>query len=157
MLFETYMLLLMSAQIATFSELLIANATLIGLLPCVPTHMDLQSARPHKGLITLITFEGPFACVPAHMIAQVTMSGECAAAVRHRALEWFLAKVDPHVCLQVAFFGEALTASLEVAYEWLFAEMGALMDLQAARARVTLAADVTLERFVASVDQLVSF
>ena len=35
--------------------------------------------------------------------------------------------------------------------------MGALMDLQAARARVNLAADVTLERFVASVDQLVSF
>ena len=49
------------------------------------------------------------------------MSGECAAAVRHRALEWFLAKVDPHMCLQVAFFGEALSASLEVAYEWLFA------------------------------------
>ena len=35
--------------------------------------------------------------------------------------------------------------------------MGALMDLQAARTRVTLAADVTLERFVACVDQLVGF
>ena len=68
MLFETYMLLLMSAQIATFSELLIANVTLIWLLPCVPTHMNLQSARPHKGLITLITFKGPFARMSAHMI-----------------------------------------------------------------------------------------
>ena len=93
------MLFLMSAQITTFSELLIANVTLIGLLPSVPSHMNFQCARPHEGLITLITFKGPFARVPAHMIAQVTMSGECAAAVRHRALEWFLAKVDPHMCL----------------------------------------------------------
>ena len=68
MLFKTYMLLLMSAQIATLSELLTANVTLIGLLPRMPSHMYLQSARPHKGLITLITFEGPFACVSTHMI-----------------------------------------------------------------------------------------
>ena len=90
----------------------------------------------------------------SEVIAQMPMSRERSIASLKSAFEWPLTIVYPLVCLQVALLCEALSAAWEIACERFLASVGALMDFQSASPRVTLAANVTDERLVARMDQL---
>ena len=95
--------------------------------------------------------------MPAEVVGQVPVGRESPAAPSECALEGLLSVVDAHVRLEVALLCEALAAAREVALEGFLAHVSPFVDLQAARSRVFLIADVTYERLVSSVDQLMCF
>lgn len=50
----------MSFQISTLREPLSTSITLIWFLPSMSSQVNLQSARPHKRLFTIVAFKGSF-------------------------------------------------------------------------------------------------
>lgn len=143
----------MGPQVARLSESFRANITFERLFASVSPHVNFKRARSHETLLAAATLEWALPCVPPEVIAQVTMRRERPVAALEGAHEWLLAIVDPLVRFEVALLREPLLTARKVAFKGLLACVSALVDFEPASARVGLAADVALERFVARVDQ----
>ena len=77
----TYMNLAVSSQVSTLSESFAAYIALERLLSRVSTHMDFQSARPHKTVVTKVTLEWPVACMSPKVVRQMSMRRKSPPAV----------------------------------------------------------------------------
>ena len=114
-------------------------------------HVELQRALPHECLHANFAFEGPGVRMLPLMIDEMSLRREALSASLEFTAERLLAGVDPHVRLQIAILCEASAADL--ALERFFTGVRSLVDLEAARAGVGLAADVATVGLLACVDE----
>ena len=120
------------SQVARFREFFEANIAFKWLLTSVSTHVDLQSARSHEALATLVALERSLARVPPEVVAQVSVGCEGPIAALEGALERPLAIMYPLVGLQIAFLCESLCTAWEIADKGFLAGMCSLVNLQTA-------------------------
>ena len=85
------------------------------------------------------------------------MSRELASTVLKCALEGLLSVMNTLMCLQITLFCEAFVTAREITLEGLFSNVRPFVDLQTSRSRVALPTDVTGERFVTRMNQLMGF
>ena len=114
---ESLVYLHMRSKVATFGETLITTRAQVRPLTCMPTHVDLECATPHKFLVTILAGKGSVSRVTSHMIGEVALGSEAAFTRFKRAFVGFFSVVNSHVGFKITPFGELLVAAVPVATE----------------------------------------
>ena len=92
-----YMNSLMCPQIATFRKCSVAFIAFVRLFTCMPPHMNLECARSHKFISTLITDIWSLSRVSSFMIGQVSLSCETHFTVSEVTLKRLKSIMDSHM------------------------------------------------------------
>lgn len=142
-------------KLILLGKLQVALVTLEALLSMVaalvPFHVELERALAHEGLHAHFTLERPRVGVLSLVVDQVALSRKALSTAFELTAEWLLARVDAHMSLEVSVLGE--TGATDLALEGFLASVRSLVDLEAARTCIGLAADVATVWLLSSVDQ----